>query len=77
MRDGRRMLRYFEESRPRSAVVVGAGYIGLEMAEAFSARGLHTTLVEASDKVMNALTGRPRYMVAEELRAGGVEVLFG
>jgi NADPH-dependent 2,4-dienoyl-CoA reductase/sulfur reductase-like enzyme len=77
MRDGRRMLRYFEEARPRTGVVVGAGYIGLEMAEAFSARGLRTTLVEASDKVMGALAGRARDAVADELRAGGVEVLFG
>ncbi|MDT5269708.1 MAG: hypothetical protein QOH49_1894 [Acidobacteriota bacterium] len=77
MRDGRRMLRYFEEARPRSAVVVGAGYIGLEMAEAFRARGLRTTLVEASDRVMGALSGRVRDVVAEELRARGVEVLFG
>src|SRR5215210_3380573 len=77
MRDGRRMLRHFEEARPAAAVVVGAGYIGLEMAEAFSARGLRTTLVEASDKVMNALTGRARDAVADELRACGVEVLFG
>ena len=77
LRDGRRMLRYFEEARPRTAVVVGAGYIGLEMAEAFSARGLRTTLLEASDRVMGALRGRARDLVAEELRAGGVEVLFG
>jgi NADPH-dependent 2,4-dienoyl-CoA reductase/sulfur reductase-like enzyme len=77
MRDGRRMLRYFEEARPRTAVVVGAGYIGLEMAEAFRARGLRTTLIEASDKVMGALSGRVRDTVADELRAGGVEVLFG
>jgi NADPH-dependent 2,4-dienoyl-CoA reductase/sulfur reductase-like enzyme len=77
MRDGRRMLRYFEEARPRRAVVVGAGYIGLEMAEAFSARGLRTTLVEGSDRVMGALGGRVRELVADELRAGGVEVLFG
>ncbi|HEX7313952.1 MAG TPA: FAD-dependent oxidoreductase [Pyrinomonadaceae bacterium] len=77
LRDGRRMLRYFDEARPRSAVVVGAGYIGLEMAEAFSARGLRTTLVEASDKVMNAVAGRARDVVADELRAGGVEVIFG
>jgi NADPH-dependent 2,4-dienoyl-CoA reductase/sulfur reductase-like enzyme len=77
MRDGRRMLRYFEEARPRTGIVVGAGYIGLEMAEAFSARGLRTTLVEASDKVMGALSGRARDTVADELRACGVEVLFG
>src|SRR5947209_15366164 len=77
MRDGRRMLRFFEETRPRTAVVVGAGYIGLEMAEGFRERGLQTTLVEASDKVMTTLGGRARDTVAEELRAHGVEVLFG
>src|SRR5947209_13153528 len=77
MRDGRRMLRFFEEARPRTAVVVGAGYIGLEMAEAFRERGLRTTLVEASDKVMTRLGGRARDIVAEELREHGVEVLFG
>jgi NADPH-dependent 2,4-dienoyl-CoA reductase/sulfur reductase-like enzyme len=47
------------------------------MAEAFRARGLRTTLVEASDHVMGALGGRVRDRVADELRAGGVEVLFG
>ncbi|MCA1621145.1 MAG: FAD-dependent oxidoreductase [Acidobacteria bacterium] len=77
LRDGRRLLRFLEEARPRTAVVVGAGYIGLEMAEAFVARGLRTTLVESSDAVMGALGGRARDRVAEELRAGGVEVTFG
>ncbi len=77
MRDGLRMLRFIEEARPRSAAVVGAGYIGLEMAEAFRARGLRTTLVESSDKLMTALGGRARDIAAEELRANGVEVLLG
>jgi NADPH-dependent 2,4-dienoyl-CoA reductase/sulfur reductase-like enzyme len=77
MRDGRRMLCFIEEARPRRAVVVGAGYIGLEMAEAFTARGLRTTLVEASDKLMSALGGRARDRLADELKANGVEVLFG
>ncbi|HEX6185844.1 MAG TPA: FAD-dependent oxidoreductase [Pyrinomonadaceae bacterium] len=77
LRDGRRLLRFFEEARPRTAVVVGAGYIGLEMAEAFSARGLRTTLVESSETVMGALGGRARELVADEMRAHGVEVMFG
>jgi NADPH-dependent 2,4-dienoyl-CoA reductase/sulfur reductase-like enzyme len=77
MRDGRRMLRFIDETRPRNAVVVGAGYIGLEMAEALSVRGLRTTLVEASDKLMSALGGGARERLADELRANGVEVLFG
>lgn len=77
LRDGRRMLRFIEEARPRTGLVVGAGYIGLEMAEAFVARGLRTTLVESSDKVMSAVGGRARDTVAEEMRAHGVEVVFG
>lgn len=77
LRDGRRLLRFLEEARPRTAVVVGAGYIGLEMAEAFTARGLRTTLVESSDTVMGALGGRVRDSVADEMRARGVEVTFG
>jgi NADPH-dependent 2,4-dienoyl-CoA reductase/sulfur reductase-like enzyme len=77
MRDGRRLLRFMDEARPRTAVVVGAGYIGLEMAEAFTARGLRTTLVESSETVMGALGGRVRELVAEEMRAHGVEVTFG
>lgn len=77
LRDGRRMLRFIEETRPRTAVVVGAGYIGLEMAEAFVARGLRTTLVESSDNVMSAVGGRARDLVVEEIRAHGVEAVFG
>lgn len=77
LRDGRRMLRFIEETRPRKALVVGAGYIGLEMAEAFVARGLQTALVESSDKVMSAVGGRARDIVVEELRANGVEVVLG
>ena len=77
LRDGRRLLRFMGEARPRSAVVVGAGYIGLEMAEAFRGRGLRTTLVESSGEVMGALGGRACALVADELRANGVEVIFG
>ncbi|HYY56395.1 MAG TPA: FAD-dependent oxidoreductase [Pyrinomonadaceae bacterium] len=77
MKDGRRAVEYLERRRPRRAVVVGAGYIGLEMAEAFHARGLHTTVIEASDRVMSTLGGRLRDRVADELRSRGVELIFG
>ena len=77
MRDGRRLLRFLEETRPRTAIVVGAGYIGLEMAEAFTARGLRVTLVESSETVMGALGGSARELVSRELTAHGVEVIFG
>jgi NADPH-dependent 2,4-dienoyl-CoA reductase/sulfur reductase-like enzyme len=77
LRDGRRLLQFLEQERPRAAVIVGAGYIGLEMAEAFRARGLDTTLVESSDMVMSTLGGELRDRVVDELRGRGVEVVLG
>ncbi|HEY6188016.1 MAG TPA: FAD-dependent oxidoreductase [Pyrinomonadaceae bacterium] len=77
LRDGRRALEYIERRRPRRAVVVGAGYIGLEMAEAFQTRGLQTTVIEASDQVMTTLGGALRDRVVDELRGRGVQIIFG
>jgi NADPH-dependent 2,4-dienoyl-CoA reductase/sulfur reductase-like enzyme len=77
MQQGRQMLSFLNERRPRAAAIVGAGYIGLELAEAFVRRGLHTTIIESSDKVMSTLEGSLRDRVVEELRAHGVEVIFG
>jgi len=77
LHDGRRLLQFIERTRPRAAIIVGAGYIGLEMAEAFRARGLETTLVESSDKVMITLGGVLRDRVVDELRGRGVEVVLG
>ncbi len=74
---GRRMLAYIAAQRPHAATIVGAGYIGLEMAEAFTRRGLRTTIIESSDCVMSTLDGPLRDRVVAELRAHGVEVIFG
>jgi NADPH-dependent 2,4-dienoyl-CoA reductase/sulfur reductase-like enzyme len=74
---GRKLLDDLERNRPRKAVIVGAGYIGLELAEAFRARGLQTTIIEASDKVMRTIDGALRDVVADELKRNGVEIIFG
>jgi NADPH-dependent 2,4-dienoyl-CoA reductase/sulfur reductase-like enzyme len=77
LNDGRRTLDYLERAQPRAAVVVGAGYIGLEMAQAFCERGLRTTIVEASRNVMSTLGGKLCERVTEELQRNGVEIIFG
>ena len=77
LHDGRRLLDFIEQERPRAAVIVGAGYIGLEMAEAFRSRGLATTVVESSDRVMSTLGRALRDRVIDELRGRGVEVVLG
>jgi NADPH-dependent 2,4-dienoyl-CoA reductase/sulfur reductase-like enzyme len=59
----------------RSAVIVGGGYIGLEMAEAFTARGLDVTLVEQAPAVMPTVDIELGRLLGEELRRHGVQVV--
>jgi NADPH-dependent 2,4-dienoyl-CoA reductase/sulfur reductase-like enzyme len=59
----------------RSAVIVGGGYIGLEMAEAFTARGLAVTLVEQAPAVMPTVDLELGRLLGEELRHQGVQVV--
>jgi NADPH-dependent 2,4-dienoyl-CoA reductase/sulfur reductase-like enzyme len=65
------------EAKPRNAVVVGGGYIGLEMAEAFVNRGLNVTLVEAAPQPMSTLDPDMGALVAEALEGLGVDVHCG
>lgn len=60
-----------------SAVVVGAGYIGLEVAEAFVARGLAVSVVEAADQPMTTLDPDMAHQVASAVESMGVELHLG
>jgi NADPH-dependent 2,4-dienoyl-CoA reductase/sulfur reductase-like enzyme len=62
-------------SGARSAIIVGGGYIGLEMAEAFTARGLHVTLVEQAPAVMPTVDVDLGRLLGEELIRHGVRVV--
>jgi NADPH-dependent 2,4-dienoyl-CoA reductase/sulfur reductase-like enzyme/rhodanese-related sulfurtransferase len=72
-----RMLSFMKERNPESALVVGGGFIGLEMAEAFAKRGLRTTVVELTERVMPAMDREFGSMVGGVLEANGVRVLTG
>lgn len=71
--DGRRVLDALER-KPGRAVVVGGGYIGLEMAEAMVLRGIPTTLVEMAEQPMQTLDPDMGELVADALRSAGVDV---
>jgi NADPH-dependent 2,4-dienoyl-CoA reductase/sulfur reductase-like enzyme len=58
-----------------SAVIVGGGYIGLEMAEAFTARGLSVTLVEQASAVMPTVEQERGELVGQELGHHDVQVV--
>jgi NADPH-dependent 2,4-dienoyl-CoA reductase/sulfur reductase-like enzyme len=58
-----------------SAIIVGGGYIGLEMAEAFTARGLAVTLVEQAPAVMPTVDQELGERLGQELRRHEVQVV--
>jgi NADPH-dependent 2,4-dienoyl-CoA reductase/sulfur reductase-like enzyme len=62
----------------KSSVVVGAGLIGIEMAQAFRRRGMDVTIIEMADRVLPSLLDK--YMaeiVKKELENNGVKVILG
>jgi len=63
--------------RPRSAVVIGAGFIGLETAENLARNSIAVTVVEAVDQVLSPLDPELAILVAAELASHGVVVETG
>ncbi|MGY1842791.1 FAD-dependent oxidoreductase [Modestobacter sp. SYSU DS0875] len=61
----------------RSALVVGAGYIGVELAEALVARGIATTVAQRPAEVLTTVDAELGALVRAEMTAHGVEVLTG
>ena len=67
------VLRGQTEQAPR-AVVIGAGFIGLEAVEALTSRGLQVHLVELADHVLPPLDAELAPLLADELAAHGVDL---
>jgi NADPH-dependent 2,4-dienoyl-CoA reductase/sulfur reductase-like enzyme/rhodanese-related sulfurtransferase len=64
-------------NKPKSAVVVGGGFIGVEMAENLQRRGIKTSIVEAQDQVLMPLDSEMVTFVHNEIRKHGVELYLG
>jgi len=62
---------------PRNAVVIGGGFIGLEVAENLVHRGIPTTVVEALPQVLAPLDPEMATLVADELVKHGVQIFLG
>jgi NADPH-dependent 2,4-dienoyl-CoA reductase/sulfur reductase-like enzyme len=71
------MQQYIKERQPRSAIIVGGGYIGMEMADAFTYRGIDITVVEFFDSVLTTVDPEFGGKVQKELESHGVRIATG
>ena len=69
-----RIRSFLEEKKPRSAVVVGGGFIGLEMAENLIHAGVRTTLIQLDDQVLLPLDKDMAGEVHSYLRGQGLDL---
>ena len=64
---------FLDEKKPKQAVIIGAGFIGLEMAENLHKKNIFVTIVEAADQVMNILDYEMAAEIHQHLKVKGVE----
>ena len=72
-----RINQKIDQNKARKVIVVGGGYIGLEMTEALRERGLDVVIIELSGQVMGAADPEMAYYLHQELGRHGVEIKFG
>jgi NADPH-dependent 2,4-dienoyl-CoA reductase/sulfur reductase-like enzyme len=72
--DSRRIREWIERTGARNTVIIGAGFIGLEMAENLVKRGLTVTIVEATDQVMPPMDREMAEYVSRHLQKNGVHL---
>ncbi len=72
-----RIRDYIDQSTPKHAVIIGGGFIGLEMAENLRERGMDVTILQRSDQLLNILDRDMASFVHAKCKANGIRLLFG
>ena len=75
--DTLRIRQYLEEKKPRSAVLVGGGFIGVELAENLRHAGLDVTIVDMQPQLLSQFDADMAAFLHAEMRAQGVQLLLG
>ena len=77
MADGFAIQRFIEQKNPRRSVIIGGGYIGLEMADAMAHRGIEVTLLEFAPEILTTMDAALGKLIRAELESRGVKVITG
>ena len=75
--DTLKIREFVEKNQPKSAVLAGGGYIGLELAENLRELGLDVTIVQRPKQLMNPLDGDMAAFVHAKMRSRGVKLMLG
>ncbi|CRH17983.1 FAD-dependent oxidoreductase [Carnobacterium maltaromaticum] len=71
------VMTYIESHNPKKAVIIGAGFIGLEMAESLVNRGIHVTIVEKAPHVLPTIDEEMAAFITKELSKNQINVITG
>ncbi|MFA6223899.1 MAG: FAD-dependent oxidoreductase [Desulfomonilaceae bacterium] len=77
LQDGRAIKGFLNKTSARRVVIIGMGYIGLEMAEAFHSRGMSITMVKPAPRFLAFMPEEMAEIVKHELSDKGIECLPG
>ncbi|MCF2619879.1 FAD-dependent oxidoreductase [Oscillibacter valericigenes] len=75
--DTLRIRRFIEEEKPKTAVLAGGGFIGLEMAENLAEMGIAVTIVQRPKQLLAPLDADMASFIHAEMRAHGVTLRLG
>jgi len=72
-----RILAFMEARKPKTAAVIGGGFIGLEMAEAFHRRGIHVTVIEKFPHILPLLDQDMAADLESQVRGNNFSLMTG
>lgn len=75
LQDGIAIKEYIRNNSPQKGLIIGAGYIGMEMAEAFAATGIKVTVVEKLSNILGTMDDEITEVVEAELKRNNVTLI--
>ncbi|MDC7126330.1 MAG: FAD-dependent oxidoreductase [Spirochaetales bacterium] len=77
LNDGKKIKNFIENKKPQTALIIGMGYIALEMAEALSTRGIKVTMIKKRQQLLPWMLPELSNIVGKELADNKIEFFPG
>jgi len=74
--DAEKIEKFILENNPQKAVIIGSGYLGIEMAEAFFYRGLKVTLIEKSPRLFQDFIPEISNQIIDNIKSKGIDLIL-